>query len=103
MNDWKEVSWIEAANACAAGTHDTQRLGIKTDVWIEAMLFDPSDYCRYRIREKVRTITVTIPLPCDVQRTGMFSAQLVYSLGTNYEDIAIATIRAAIEGANDGR
>ena len=100
MSDWKEVSWIEAANAFSAGTHDVQRGLPPVAYWVVTELFEPNDYA-YRIREKVRTITVTIPLPrC---ATAYFPNALLEYNSNAERDNALAVIRAAIEGANDGR
>ena len=101
MNDWKEVSWIEAANAYAAGTHEAQDSFFTNGVWCDTRSFS-SDRIKYRIREKVRTITVTIREPRSVgHHVGNFIA-LEYET-SEIRDEQTDVIRAAIEGANDGR
>ena len=64
---WTYVSWIDAANAYALGTHETE-LSVSGGRFILCDgFFDRGSY-KYRIREKARTITVTIPRPVHVQK-----------------------------------
>ena len=52
MSEWKQCTWIEAANAFAAGTHDAEWRGEDTE-WTGARFFGANN--NYRVRKKSRT------------------------------------------------
>ena len=66
MTGWTECTWIEAANAVAAKTHEAQYWGECSERWLATDTF--SNRSKFRIREKARTITVTIPKTVVVER-----------------------------------
>ena len=104
MNDWKECTWIEAANAYAAGTHDYQRRDV-TRAWDAILWYRPIGQhifgegpWQYRIREKKRTITVTIPRPLGYSMTlNGDNVSIGYDRNTAQATIAFAEIRTAME------
>jgi len=66
MSYWKEVSWIEAANAFSTKEYYVERNEDDGRGWCWATQFNPYE-SRYRIREKPSTnVTVTIPSPVDI-------------------------------------
>ena len=58
---WTYVRFGDAAKAAQEGVHECQ-MRVDDAGWIPADLFSVSGW-QYRIREKARTITVTIPRP----------------------------------------
>jgi hypothetical protein len=102
MNDWKECTWIEAANAFASGTHDAQWRNTAL-TWTETRIFGGNNY--YRIREKQRTITVTIPRPVNwtvqaTTETHFYSVILRYEKregSVNKAQAALDAIHGAME------
>ncbi len=93
MNEWREVSWIEAANASVAGTHEVQRR-VQEMSWGEAQVFGPS--WKYQIREKQRTITVTIPTIEGLIIAAANDLRICFST-VEQRDTALSAIRAAME------
>lgn len=105
MSDWQNVTWIEAANAFAAGTHDIKERCMGGD-WeaFDSHSFVVTKGWQYRIREKQRTITVTIPRPDDFVAGGATFG--FYDVGLRYKttgdapgkaQFAYDAIRAAME------
>lgn len=61
---WTYVLFGDAAKAAQDGAHEVEILATSGDrQWVPAKGFWPDGVSRYRIREKARTITVTIPRP----------------------------------------
>lgn len=64
---WTYVRFGDAAKAAQEGAHEVEILGTSWDrQWVPAKGFWPDGVRLYRIREKARTITVTIPRPDSV-------------------------------------
>ena len=95
MNNWTECTWIEAANAFAAGTHEVEWKGVQ-GIWMPNIGEFRAPICYvYRIREKSRTITVTIALPLDAEYCNARRLILQFpSIGDR--DKAVGIIRAAM-------
>jgi len=93
---WTYVSWIDAANSYALKTHETE-LSVSGGRFIPCDgFFDRGSY-KYRIREKARTITVTIPRPTDAAN-GALSMRIILDFSKSSDcDAATKAIRAAME------
>ena len=98
--NWQECTWIEAANAFAAGTHEYETKWVESDCtsgWHAGDdTFNADPHAFYRIREKSRTITVTIPRPLTVSVANSSSyITAMYSTGGEM-NTAYDAIRAAM-------
>jgi hypothetical protein len=97
---WTYVSWIDAANSYALKTHETE-LSVSGGRFIPCDgFFDRGSY-KYRMREKARTITVTIPrsnsATWDTSRDEEPYVKLYFKAGTPVWDICLALNNAIRE------
>jgi hypothetical protein len=95
--NWTQCTWIEAANAFAAGTHEAEIQTLEGQ-WLVVNCFWCDGKNKYRIREKPRTITVTIPRPNSVgplseERSALWAS---FNDGANCA-AAIVAMQAAME------
>lgn len=97
---WTYVRFGDAAKAAQEGTHEVESLD-GSDGWIrhDGLIFFYA--AKFRIREKARTITVTIPRPTnatwDTSRGEEPYVKLYFKAGVPVSDICLAlnnTIRA---------
>ena len=96
---WTYVRFGDAAKAAQEGTHEVQCATqhkyaawnlLNGEPWINATW-------RYRIREKTRTVTVTIPRPTDAAN-GALSMRIILDFSKSSDcDAATKAIRAAME------
>jgi len=100
MNEWKEVTLLEAVAAFVAGTHEVERSQMDHSIWFvaaEAFYVDN----KYRIRKKAPMITVTIPMPCGY---GFVSATstvgLIFDTAEDFTT-AYATVENAINAMKE--
>ena len=92
---WTYVRFGDAAKAAQEGTHEVQRKAAGSIFWVQDDdIFHKKD--AYKIREKARTITVTIPCPQDYANVGLQSIQLICKSQDDLKQTRDA-IRAAME------
>lgn len=95
---WTYVRFGDAAKAAQDGTHEVQfATQHRDDAW-HLLNGEPwiNATWRYRMREKARTITVTIPCPQDYANVGLQSIQLICKSQDDLKQTR-AAIKAAME------
>ena len=96
---WTYVRFGDAAKAAQEGTHDceTKHVTADEDEWKICYSFSSNQHTLYRMREKARTITVTIPRPTDAAN-GALSMRIILDFSKSSDcDAATKAIRAAME------
>ena len=103
VDGWTYVRFGDAAKAAQEGTHDceTKHVAADGDEWKICYSFSSNQYTLYRIREKTRTVTVTIPRPnsttWETSRSEEPYVKLYFKAGEPVWDICLALSNAIRE------